>query len=203
MRRLLVAILVCLPLTVSAAGHKSKKRATAKPKPAEIVTSNTTLPADAVSTVASSSPSAHPSLVSTVDLQTGDSALVRAAKTAVARRQQSTVPVIDAKVLERAKGDTFSEPDHPYPLPDEIRRANAPQRVVAEQAAPEPDRTPTRADIEKRIAGLKKEQERLAAESEQPYGGEVPGDQIEKRMTEIQKELAALNKSLATAPGKQ
>jgi hypothetical protein len=136
-------------------------------------------------------PAASAALIRSMDVQPGDSELVRAAKASLARRQKSRTVVIDNKAVKAAKGH-LSEPTQPLPPIPQSVESNAivtpPQRI----GAPEVDRS----SVEARIANLKKEEERLQAEAlEAPYT-EVDEGATAQKLAKIHDEITKLEKNL-------
>lgn len=137
-----------------------------------------------------------PALVPDTAIKPGDSDLVRAAKTTLARRQKSRTVVIDNKSIRTATGARVSEPTQPLAP---ITQASGESKPIVtprmRTGVPGFDREA----VEKRIATLKKEQERLHAEQlEAPYTETDEGATAQK-LTKVQEEIDKLQKSLSEA----
>jgi hypothetical protein len=128
-------------------------------------------------------------LITSVAVAPEDSPLVRAAKRAVAARQNGNVTnrvVISSANLRRGKYAQATGPvNGPKPLPP-TTPANPPAPTVA------PD--PTAAAVAARIEALKQEQKRLAAEADEPYGGDIEEDDLDARQKQTQQQLEQLEK---------
>ena len=131
----------------------------------------------------------QPALIANVKIQPGDSDLVRAAKMTVASRINShqKAVVIDESYMRRVNGGRLSAPTGPAALPasTEARSLKTAQVTVTPAAQP----TVYRAAVERKIDSLKQEQQRMAAEGDEPYGGDVEEGRSEQRMTQIPGEI--------------
>lgn len=142
---------------------------------------------------------AVPVLVTTTKVTQTDSSLVRAAKQTLASRKKQHVTTIDNETLKHASGARMTEPTQPLPpiLPPPATGAieTPAMRVGAPPAGPD------RAEIEKRLETLKKQQAQLAAEGEDgPYGTAIDEDALAKRLSNVNGEIKKLEKQLAEAP---
>jgi hypothetical protein len=129
----------------------------------------------------------RPQLVQSVAEQPGDSPLVRAAKRAVARRQNAknriTITGATAGHISQGTGTLkpIVVPPEPAPAP-----ANAidPSVVRARNDA-----------IERQIRLLEDEKSRLGVETDEPVGGDGPDeDAVVRRLTDLQQKIDALRK---------
>jgi hypothetical protein len=133
----------------------------------------------------------RPQLVQSVDVQPGDSPLVRAAKRAVANRQNAkdrvTVKVTGTGHLSQPPG-----PARDLKMPPPLEpTAPAPASIDADGIRAR------NAEIERRIKALQDEQTRLGAEADQPYAGDrTEEDDLERRMTTIQQKIDELRRQL-------
>ena len=136
-----------------------------------------------------------PPLVPDFKVNSNDSELVRAAKTAVANRMGSTAKVIDATALANTHG-VLSYGSSSYQPPSSssgsIYPGNAANTASPQTYAPTVDRAAT----QKKIDQLNHEQGRMAFEAEQPYGGDVSEDRVTQRMTQIPQEQKTLQQQL-------
>jgi len=140
----------------------------------------------------------RPQLVQSVDVQPGDSPLVRAAKRAVANRQNAkdrvTVKVTGTGHLSQPPGPA-KELKMPPPL-----EVSAPTPASASANA----NRARNEEIERKIKALQDEQKRLGEEADQPYAGDVTEeDNLDRRMATIQQQIDELRKQLkgsATPP---
>jgi hypothetical protein len=150
-------------------------------------------PVAAAQAATTEAPAAIPALVPDTSIKAGDSDLVRAAKTTLARRQKARPMVIDNKSIKTATGSRVSEPTQPLaPIkePSESKPIVTPPMRTGAPPAVE------REAIAKHISSLKKEQERLHAEElEAPYSESDEGATAQK-LSKIQTEIDKLQKSL-------
>jgi hypothetical protein len=127
------------------------------------------------------------SLINSVVVTPADSPLVRAAKRAVAARQNQNATnrvMISSTTLRRGRFAQSTGPvAAPVPLPP-----SAPANPPAPRTAPDPNA----AAVQAKIDALKQEQERLASEANEPYGGDMEEDQVEARQKQTQEELQKL-----------
>jgi hypothetical protein len=126
----------------------------------------------------------RPSLISSVAVQPLDSVLVRAAKRAVASRkplsQRRLVSVTSTR--GRYSESTGTQGALPSPLADRSSEPPPPPSRSAVAAA-ERERA-----VQEKLQQLSLEQQRMAAEAEEPYGGDVSEDQVDQRLNQIPQE---------------
>jgi hypothetical protein len=130
----------------------------------------------------------RPALVSDTTVRADDSPLVRAAKIAVASRLGGSI-VIDYVYMRRTTGH-ISEATGPALMPVNVggaKTAAEHSSTFAAQSQPV-----DRAAVQQKIEALRQEQQRMHAETDEPYGGDVNEDQAERRMSEIPKEINKL-----------
>jgi hypothetical protein len=129
------------------------------------------------------------SLINSVVVTPADSPLVRAAKRAVAARQNqnaTTRVMISSTNLRRGRYAQSTGPvAAPIPLPP-----SAPANPPAPRTAPDPNA----AAVQAKIDALKQEQEHLASEAGEPYGGDIEEDQVEARQKQTREQLEQLQK---------
>jgi hypothetical protein len=140
-----------------------------------------------------------PALTKTVIIDPNDSPMVRAAKKAVASRvspaQRRVVSLNSTKTRGRfavATGPTEG-PKVPPPSPPAtpaVRPSASQQEAAAKQ----------KAAVRKQLEKLEAEQQMLAAEMDEPYGGDIEEDQVEQRLYETQQELQKLQQTTAPNP---
>lgn len=142
------------------------------------------LPAAAQST----STPPRPALISDTIVRVEDSPLVRAAKIAVASRLGGTSTVIDYNYMRRTLGH-ISETTGPATMPFVGGGKATAEHSSSFAAVPPPV---DRAAVQQKIDNLRQEQQRMHAETLEPYGGDVDEDYAERRMSEIPKEINKL-----------
>jgi Na+-transporting methylmalonyl-CoA/oxaloacetate decarboxylase gamma subunit len=136
-----------------------------------------------------------PPLTTTVADNPNDSPMVRAAKRAVASRvnpaQRRVVTLTTANTRGRvafASGPTTGPtplPAPPSPSAGELRQRESAREVAAIKAAAEKERRD-------KLKQLENEENMLAAEMDEPYGGDVEEDRVDQRMSEIEAEKQKL-----------
>jgi hypothetical protein len=168
----------------------------AKPKsekPASTTTSSTT-----ATTAAPASDDAAPPLTKTVADDPNDSPMVRAAKRAVAARQNPSLRrVVSLTSTGRGRMAIATGPvDGPnVPVPQGSPSAADPGAARQQASVREVARLKAEAEKQKqdKLKALAEEEGMIGAELDEPYGGDIEEDQAEKRMYEIQKEREAIN----------
>ncbi len=146
------------------------------------------------------SETAAPPLIRTVAADPSDSPLVRAAKRAVASRQNPAnrrlVTVASAGGTGRGRVSQGTGPTEgpnlpplETPAPAPVRKSSAEQQQAA--AAREQQ-------VKDRLRQLENEQQRMGAELDEPYGGDVDEDEVDRRMNAIEIERRQLS---ANPPG--
>lgn len=138
------------------------------------------------------------SVIGSSKVQPGDSPLVRAAKEAAARRaalkihagtviDNSTLRMTSGGHLAQANNATTALPPAP-PLP-----------VASTQPAIGTPQT-NKADIQRRISALKKQEAIVGAEADNPYSDQIDEDLVTKRMNEIQGQINQLQTQIGATP---
>jgi hypothetical protein len=135
----------------------------------------------------------HPALITSSTPVTGDSALVRAAKAAVARRMRETAPVIDTSSMKKTGGHYSQSTSTNTMVPVSSPAVNQ----VGPGSPPPP--AVDRAATEKKIEALKQEERRMHEQDLEPFGGDVEEDLVAKRIDEIPKEVKKLQDSAPPA----
>ena len=188
------SLLVATSLLVFAAHVHAQSAKPAKPAPA----STTTAPA----TTATPDDTA-PALIKTVVDDPNDSPMVRAAKRAVASRlrnpsQRRVVSLTTSSTTARGRFSVSTGPaEGPRlpPAPSDAKPVTTPQVTSAQQAA-----ALQKAQTQEKLKRLEAEQSMLAAEADEPYGGDIEEDQVEKRLTEIEAERKKLQETPPPPP---
>lgn len=128
-----------------------------------------------------------PVLLSTTAAAPGDSRLVLTAKATVAARLRIQVhaTVIDNNLV-RSSGGVISQSSHAAIATPTFSTSTAP-------SASRPQADPALArEVQQKREHLQNEQRAMREENEQPYGGGIPEDRVEQRLTEIPQELGRL-----------
>ena len=188
------SFLAATSLLVFAAHVQAQSAQPAKPAPA----STTTAPA----TTATPDDTA-PALIKTVVDDPNDSPMVRAAKRAVASRlrnpsQRRVVSLSTSSTTSRGRFSVSTGPaEGPRlpPAPSDAKPVTTPQVTSAQQAAAQ-----QKAQVQEKLKRLEAEQSMLAAEADEPYGGDIEEDQVEKRLTEIDAERKKLQETPPPPP---
>jgi hypothetical protein len=153
-------------------------------------------PQSAATTSASTDDAATPALTKTVVVEPNDSPMVRAAKRAVASR----VPTAQRRVVSLTTTNTrgrvafASGPtEGPKALPPAPATSPAPKPQPSQQAE-------AKRAAEEKLKKLEAEQAMVAAEMDEPYGGDIEEDQVEKRLSEIEAERKKLQQTPPPPP---
>lgn len=167
--------------------------------------SGTTAASTTTTTAASAAPAAEdPPLIKTVAEDPNDSAMVRAAKRAVASRQNAkqrrVIRITPAGTATRGRVAVSTgsvegprvPPPSPQAQPAPAVRVPTQQEIAAH-----------RAQVEARLKQLEAEEGPLGDEADQQYGDEMDEDYVEKRLTEIAAERKKLLESLNSPPPPQ
>jgi hypothetical protein len=187
------SLLVATSLLVFAAHVHAQS---AKSAPA----STKTAPASTTATTAKPDDTA-PALIKTVVDDPNDSPMVRAAKRAVASRlrnpsQRRVVSLTTTSTRGRFSVSTGpAEGPRLPPVPSDAKPVKTPLVTNAQEAA-----ALQKAQVQEKLKRLETEQAMLAAETEEPYGGDIEEDQVDKRMSEIQAEQQKLQQTTAPTP---
>ena len=141
---------------------------------------------------------ATPALTKTVTIDPNDSPMVRAAKKAVASRvnpaQRRVVSLNSTNTRGRFAIATGPVEGPKVPPP-------SPAATTAAQPSPSQQEAAKRtAAVQKQLKKLETEQNRMAAEMDEPYGGDLEEDQVEKRMYELQAAQQKLQQTTAPTP---
>ncbi len=141
---------------------------------------------------------ARPSLVSDVGIRPDDSPLVRAVKIAVASRLATPSRTIDNATVGSSRV-IFTTTSATVEIP--TSRSMYPGGQPGAIPAPPPIAAqPDRAALEKRARELKAENERMHAEAEEPYGGDISEDQVDQRMQQIPRDIDQVQPQLNPTP---
>ena len=159
-------------------------------------------PASAQSATAPSAPPppaepATPALTKTVTIDPNDSPMVRAAKKAVASRVKNPAQRRVVSLNSPNTRGRFAVATGPVEGPKVPPISPAPAPATRPPPASQQETARRTAAVQKQIEKLQTEQEMLAAEMDEPYGGDLDEDQVEKRMYEAQ---AAQQKLQQTTP---
>jgi hypothetical protein len=142
---------------------------------------------------------ATPALTKTVTIDPNDSPMVRAAKKAVASRVSSAQRRVVSLNSTNTRGrfaissGPVAGPKVPPPSPTStpaVRPSPSQQQEAAQRAAA----------VQKQLKKLETQQNRMAAEMDEPYGGDLEEDLVEKRMYEIQEQQKKLQQSTSPTP---
>ena len=141
---------------------------------------------------------ASPALTKTVTVDPNDSPMVRAAKRAVASRvspaQRRVVSLNSTNTRGRFAIATGPVAGPKVPPP-------SPASTPAVQPSPSQQEAAKRtAAVQKQLKKLETEQNRMATEMDEPYGGDLDEDQVEKRMYELQAAQQKLQQTTAQTP---
>jgi hypothetical protein len=172
MRHLVIAAGI---LAIAAHAHAQTATAQSAPPPAEPAT---------------------PALTKTVTVDPNDSPMVRAAKKAVASRLKNPAQRRVVSLNSKNTRGRFAVATGPVEGPKVPPMSPAPA-PAARPSASQQEAAKRTAAVQKQMEKLQTEQEMLAAEMDEPYGGDLDEDQVEKRMYEAQ---AAQQKLQQTAP---
>lgn len=146
-------------------------------------------------TTATDTTATAPPLIKSVADDPNDSPMVRAAKRAVASRQNAgqrrvvTLASPGAATRGRvaiATGPAIG-PNLPPPQPDASAKASAPKVITAQEKAS----AQRQAEVQEKLKQLKNEEERIAAELDEEHP-EMDEDLIDKRLAEIEAERKKL-----------
>jgi hypothetical protein len=137
-------------------------------------------------------------LIQDATVQPGDSPLVAAAKRALAARQRA-VGSDSAWVIDDSMVRHFRIADAAAPPPS-LPPASAPTRAEVPSTFSSYDGTAARQQQERERAALQREQQLMAEENDQPYGGGVSEDHVVERMTQIPKQIEAIDRQAQQQP---
>lgn len=125
-----------------------------------------------------------PSLITSVAVQPMDSVLVRAAKRAVASRKPLSQRRLVSVTSTRGRYAEATGTLGPLPSPTADRSSEPPpQPSRSAVAAAERERA-----VQEKLQQLSVEQQRMAAEAEEPYGGDIEEDRVDQRLNQIPQE---------------
>jgi len=143
-----------------------------------------------------------PPLIKSVADDPNDSPMVRAAKRAVASRQNagqrrvvSLTPSTAATRGRVAVSSGAAEGPKIPPPPSDAKRVLPPKPMTAEERAAK-----HRAEVMAKLRKLEAEEGPLGFEADEQYGHERDEDEVEKRLTEIAAERKKLMESLNSPP---
>jgi hypothetical protein len=157
----------------------------------------------AVAQNASAPPAADeaPQLIKSLDVKPGDSPLVQAAKRAVAARLNPK-DRLKVTVKEGQGRGRVSQSTGPVDVSFNVPSSTDP--TPATQPAQRPRRTFDTSALEARLKELLAEQERLGAQTDEPYGGDgSEEDHTDTRLDQLRKEIQDLNAEIARQKGQQ
>jgi hypothetical protein len=145
------------------------------------------------SSTAAAAETTEPALTKSVVLSAGDSPLVRAAKIAVASRQNPAKRRVITIGTSAGRG-RFSQatgPTHGPSVPQSSAAyaASAPTESQIREANQQKAQP---AEVQKRLNQLAQEEQRVGAEMDEPYGGDIEEDAVEKRLSDISAERQKL-----------
>ncbi len=132
-----------------------------------------------------------PPLIKSVIVEANDSPLVRAAKRAVASRQNASQRRVIKVVSGRGRVAQATGPTEGPHVPPPQGAPPPPEKTWAEQAAEK-----RKALAQERVKVLEQEQRVVGAEVDEPYGGDIEEDDVERRLSEN----AAERQNLQPAP---
>ncbi len=131
-----------------------------------------------------------PQLIRTTLIQPGDSVLVQAAKRAVVARQSGKNRINIDDRSTRGRGHIFQSTGPVAPKLDFASVGSAPPPARPESSA----EAINQQELQRKIDTLRQEQERMAAEAEEPYGGDVEEDRVDQRQAQIPQEIDQLQR---------
>ena len=141
-----------------------------------------------------------PALTKTVTIDPNDSPMVRAAKKAVASRvnpaQRRVISLNSTNT--RGRFAIATGPAEGPKVPPPSPTASTP--AAAQPSSSQQDAAKRTAAVQKQLKKLETEQSRMAAEMDEPYGGDLEEDQVEKRMYELQAAQQKLQQTTAPTP---
>ena len=141
-----------------------------------------------------------PPLISDVRSDPNDSRLVSLAKrTVAARHGMTSVAVLNNDNLFRGRAYLAQPSGEMAPLPayaPDPGPAPRSERALKREA----DEAAERAKLIEKKNALNNEQHRMAEEADQPYGGDYSEDQVERRLSKIPEEQAAIQQQLQPPP---
>jgi hypothetical protein len=150
---------------------------------------------------AAASDSAAPALTKSIVIQAGDSPLVRAAKSAVASRQHPSNRRVLTLGRNTGRG-RFAQATGPTEGP------NIPPSTA--YVPPKPDNSGANqanaqraAEVQSRLKQLEQEEQVVGAEMDEPYGGDIEEDAVDKRLTDIAAERQKLQQEQQKPPSQE
>jgi hypothetical protein len=142
--------------------------------------------------------STTPPLTKTVTIDPNDSPMVRAAKKAVASRVNPAQRRVVSLNSTNTRG-RFSVATGPVQGP-KVPPLSPASTPAVQPSASQQEAARRTAAVQKQVKKLETEQKRLAAEMDEPYGGDLDEDQVEQRMYEVQAEREKLQQTTAPTP---
>lgn len=146
--------------------------------------------------------STTPALTKTVTIDPNDSPMVRAAKKAVASRvspaQRRVVSLNSTKT--RGRFAVATGPVEGPKVPPLSTAATPAATPAARPSASQQEAAQRTAAVRKQVEKLETEQKMLAAEMDEPYGGDLEEDQVEERLYEVQAAQQKLQQTTAPTP---
>lgn len=137
-----------------------------------------------------------PPLTKTVVVEPTDSPLVRAAKRAVASRQNSTsrrVVTVRSAGVGAGRG-RFSEATGPTTGP-QVPSISTPTKTATNSQKSEAQRKADavqKEQVDRRLKQLAEDEARVAAEMDEPYGGDMEEDEVDAQMGAIEQQRQQL-----------
>jgi hypothetical protein len=141
---------------------------------------------------------ATPALTKTVTIDPNDSPMVRAAKKAVASRVNPAQRRVVSLNATNTRG-RFAVATGPAEGP-KVPPMSPATTPAAQPSSSQQEAAKRTAAVQKQLKKLETEQNRMAAEMDEPYGGDLEEDQVEKRMYEVQMEHEKLQQTTAATP---
>lgn len=158
-----------------------------------LAASSHALPSSTASAPADSSP---PPLTTTVVISPNDSPLVRAAKRAVASRQNPNHRrVITVRTNGTGNGrGRFAQNTGPVAGPSLPPNATPPSasQPWVEQAR---EKARQKAEVQEKLNQLEQQTQAVGAELDEPYGGDMEEDEVDARLSAIEAERARLQQA--------
>jgi hypothetical protein len=152
------------------------------------------------SSTAAAAETTEPALTKSVVLSVGDSPLVRAAKIAVASRQNPAKRRVITIGSSAGRG-RFSQATGPTQGPSIPPSSTASVAGPSESQIMEANqRKAQAAEVQKRLNQLAQEEQRVGAELDEPYGGDIEEDAVEKRLSDISAERQKLQQPAPPPP---
>ncbi len=140
-----------------------------------------------------------PALIKSVADDPNDSPMVRAAKRAVASRKPNQRRVVSLNSSSSTTKGRVAFSTGPAegprlpPLPSDAKPLQPSAQDAAAAAA-------QKAQVQEKLKRLEQEERMLAAETDEPYGGDIEEDQVEQRLSQIEAERKKLQETPPPPP---